>query len=99
MAGCVPAGGRRFPVSGRGWKRSASRKRNGTSLKYRTDMKRKALVQVLTPKQEEQPLAPLVRQMLERLVEDPDREGLERTPERVEKALRFLTSGYRTDVK
>jgi GTP cyclohydrolase I len=62
-------------------------------------MKRKAVVQVLTPKQEEQPLAPLVRQMLERLVEDPGREGLERTPERVEKALRFLTSGYRTDVK
>jgi GTP cyclohydrolase I len=62
-------------------------------------MKRKAVVQVLTPKPEEQPLAPLVRQMLERLVEDPSREGLERTPERVEKALRFLTSGYRTDVK
>jgi GTP cyclohydrolase I len=62
-------------------------------------MKRKAVVQVLTPKHEEQPLAPLVRQMLERLVEDPGREGLERTPERVEKALRFLTSGYRTDVK
>ena len=36
--------------------------------------------------------------MLARLGEDPEREGLLRTPERVEKALRFLTSGYRTDI-
>ena len=61
-------------------------------------MKRKAVVQILTPKQEEQPIAPLVRQMLTLLGENPDREGLQRTPERVEKALRFLTSGYRTDL-
>ena len=32
------------------------------------------------------------------LGEDPTREGLVRTPERVEKALRFLTSGYQTDL-
>src|SRR5690242_14906488 len=62
-------------------------------------MKRKAVVQVLTPKREEKPLAPLVQQMLSRLGEDPNREGLTRTPERVEKALRFLTSGYHTDVR
>ncbi|NBC47212.1 MAG: GTP cyclohydrolase I FolE [Gammaproteobacteria bacterium] len=37
----------------------------------------------------------LVRQLLGRLVEDPDREGLKRTPLRVAKALDFLTSGYR----
>ncbi len=43
-------------------------------------------------------IAPLVKQMLERLVEDPEREGLARTPERVERALRFLTSGYQMDV-
>jgi GTP cyclohydrolase I len=43
--------------------------------------------------------APLIRGMLEHLVDDPDREGLERTPERVEKALRFLTSGYRMDAR
>ena len=42
--------------------------------------------------------APLIRQIIEQLGEDPSREGLDRTPERVEKALRFLTSGYRTDV-
>jgi GTP cyclohydrolase I len=35
---------------------------------------------------------------LEHLGEDPLREGLVRTPERVERALQFLTSGYRMDV-
>jgi GTP cyclohydrolase I len=40
----------------------------------------------------------LVRQLLAALGEDPDREGLAETPRRVEKSLRFLTSGYRADV-
>jgi GTP cyclohydrolase IA len=42
-------------------------------------------------------IADLVRKMLIELGEDPSREGLRRTPERYEKALRFLTSGYRQD--
>ena len=42
-------------------------------------------------------IADLVRQMLVQLGEDPNRDGLRRTPERYEKALRFLTSGYRQD--
>jgi GTP cyclohydrolase IA len=42
-------------------------------------------------------IADLVRQMLVALGEDPEREGLQRTPERFEKALRFLTSGYKQD--
>lgn len=42
-------------------------------------------------------IAGLVRKMLVQLGEDPNREGLRRTPERYEKALRFLTSGYRQD--
>ena len=40
------------------------------------------------------PFQDLVREMIHRLDTDPDREGLSRTPERVEKALRFLTQGY-----
>jgi GTP cyclohydrolase I len=40
----------------------------------------------------------LVRQLLAELGEDPAREGLLNTPRRVEKALRFLTSGYTADV-
>jgi len=38
-----------------------------------------------------------VRTLLTGVGEDPGREGLARTPERVEKALRFLTKGYRED--
>jgi GTP cyclohydrolase I len=40
----------------------------------------------------------LVRRLLSSLGEDPDREGLVDTPRRVEKALRFLTSGYQADI-
>jgi GTP cyclohydrolase I len=40
----------------------------------------------------------LVRRLLAELGEDPDREGLARTPTRVEKALRFLTSGYSANI-
>ena len=41
----------------------------------------------------------LIRELLLRLGEDPEREGLVRTPERVVKALEFLTSGYRVDLQ
>ena len=44
------------------------------------------------------PFEGLVRSMLVRLGEDPDREGLARTPLRVAKALDFLTSGYELSV-
>jgi GTP cyclohydrolase IA len=44
-------------------------------------------------------IANLVSKILEELGEDVGREGLERTPERVEKALRYLTSGYGKDAK
>jgi GTP cyclohydrolase I len=36
----------------------------------------------------------LVAEMIRRLGEDPDREGLKKTPERVAKSLSFLTKGY-----
>src|SRR5438552_9940145 len=40
----------------------------------------------------------LIKQLLAELGEDPTREGLLNTPKRVEKALKFLTSGYDMDV-
>jgi GTP cyclohydrolase I len=39
----------------------------------------------------------LLRELLVRLDEDPEREGLLRTPERMEKALKYLTKGYQED--
>jgi len=44
-------------------------------------------------------IADLVRRMLQLIGEDPERDGLRHTPERFEKALRFLTSGYHQDPK
>jgi len=40
----------------------------------------------------------LVRQILIEIGEDPDRQGLKGTPTRVDKSLRYLTSGYSQDV-
>jgi len=40
----------------------------------------------------------IIRQLLAQLGEDPSREGLLDTPKRVERSLRFLTSGYAADV-
>ncbi len=42
-------------------------------------------------------IADLVRRMIQLIGEDPDRDGLRHTPERFEKALRYLTSGYHQD--
>jgi GTP cyclohydrolase I len=45
------------------------------------------------------PIAAHVRAMIEELGEDPSREGLRRTPERVADSMRFLLSGYDLDVE
>ena len=42
-------------------------------------------------------IADLVRRILYLIGEDPDRDGLRHTPERFEKALRYLTNGYHQD--
>ena len=42
-------------------------------------------------------LPELARELLVRLGENPDREGLARTPERVARAFRYLTKGYQED--
>ncbi|HYM99500.1 MAG TPA: GTP cyclohydrolase I, partial [Aestuariivirgaceae bacterium] len=44
-------------------------------------------------------ISSLVRQLLIELGEDPEREGLVKTPTRVAAALEYLTSGARTDPK
>jgi GTP cyclohydrolase I len=54
---------------------------------------------MIPAKPEEPGMAPLVREMLVRLGEDPAREGLANTPFRVDKALKFLTSGYSMDIR
>ncbi len=43
-------------------------------------------------------IADLVRKMITLVGEDPNREGLRKTPERFEKALKFLTSGYNQNI-
>jgi len=60
---------------------------------------KRASVQVITPQRDQESIAQLMQELLLKIGEDPSREGLVRTPERAEKALRFLTSGYQTDVE
>ena len=47
----------------------------------------------------ERDIAPHIEEILGLIGENPKRDGLVRTPDRVEKALRFLTSGYRMDIQ
>ncbi len=61
------------------------------------------LVKVMKPskradRQATPSLEELVREMLPYLCQDPEREGLQRTPARVSTALKFLTSGYSADI-
>jgi len=58
-----------------------------------------AVVKMMQPKLDEESIASMMKKILVKIGEDPSREGLVRTPDRAEKALRFLTSGYQTDVQ
>src|SRR5262245_19914179 len=64
---------------------------------------RKATVKVMKRKAtgaaEEGRIAELMRGVLEEIGEDPQRDGLVRTPVRTEKALKYLTSGYRANIR
>jgi len=60
-------------------------------------MKQKAIVKVISPRSGG--IASRMKEVLELLGEDATREGLARTPERYEKAIRYLTSGYHTSVE
>jgi GTP cyclohydrolase I len=60
-------------------------------------MKNKAVVKVMPPTGPS--IASRMKDVLEMLGEDPSREGLIQTPERYEKAMRYLTSGYNTSLE
>jgi len=60
-------------------------------------MKNKAVVKIMPPQGPS--IASRMKDVLEILGEDPSREGLVRTPERYEKAMRYLTSGYTTSLE
>lgn len=59
-------------------------------------MRQKAIVKMISP--EGGPLATGMKEMLRHLGEDPAREGLVKTPQRWEKAMQYLTSGYQTNL-
>jgi GTP cyclohydrolase I len=59
-------------------------------------MKNKAVVKVISAAGPT--IASHTKEVLELLGEDTSREGLLRTPERFEKAMRYITSGYHTDL-
>jgi GTP cyclohydrolase I len=61
-------------------------------------MKKPATVHVISQKGVPD-IASHMKQVLEALGEDPSREGLLRTPERYEKAMRFITSGYQQNLE
>jgi GTP cyclohydrolase I len=60
-------------------------------------MKNRAVVRVMPPQGPS--IASRMKDVLEMLGEDGKREGLMRTPERYEKAMRYLTSGYQTNLE
>jgi len=59
----------------------------------------KGVVKMMKPQGQDATIAPLISEMIAQLGEDPKRDGLVRTPQRVDKAMRFLTSGYQMNIE
>ena len=73
--------------------KSSLRKQVATKPDYQTDNSKKAVIQAKSNQSPER-LQEAVRVMLGALGEDPDREGLLKTPQRVTEAMLFQTQGY-----
>ena len=58
-----------------------------------------AMKRIARKEPNEKRIAALVRDLLVELGEDPERDGLRKTPQRVAKSLAFLTRGYRQNLK
>ncbi|HEU4631752.1 MAG TPA: GTP cyclohydrolase I FolE [Gemmatimonadaceae bacterium] len=74
-------------------------RRDGAALAHRAldHTERQARVHLATDDDRERELAELVRRQLELLGEDPERDGLLKTPERVARSLAWLTRGQDMD--
>jgi len=60
---------------------------------------KQSAVKMMPPQHDDESIAELWHKLLLKIGEDPERQGLVRTPQRADKAFRFLTSGYETDVQ
>jgi len=67
-------------------------------MKPKSAVKMPSAVEMMPRHANDESLADLMQKVLNKIGENPEREGLVRTPQRAEKALRFLTSGYETDL-
>ena len=68
------------------------------TAKESNSLKKRSAVIEMRKKSSDISFAPQMKEILRALGEDTEREGLVRTPQRAEKALRFLTSGYSIDL-
>lgn len=66
-------------------------------LRFNTDLELEAIPQLESPHYEEE-IAYLIRNLLKVVGEDPDRDGLRKTPERVSRMYGELLAGYQVDL-
>ncbi len=78
-------------------KSKASSSRTNTPAKSEPERTKTTVVEI-RPNPAGVSIASHMEEIIQALGEDPQRDGLARTPVRVEKALRFLTSGYSSDI-